>query len=443
MTLDPAYYNVVDQAFHADWTIQKLTRQELLRRSVAELWPEGHPTRLVQVAGTSGKGSTARFLEAALGLDAPTGAYLNPHVFDYRERFSIGGEPPPITAVADAWEDVVLPHCVRLSADTGVVHTFAETGILLALALFGAHEVGWAAMETGLGGRYAQLTGLPVDAAMLTNVGDDHPVSLGPERWQRALDKAGVAREGVPLFTSEADPEILRWIESVAVRAGAELAVVSDDEVAAVRDMVAELPGLAPGALLANPVQHRNAALALAAAKFLTPQVVFGAAVEAMAGVALIGRWHEAAPGVYADIAHNPDKVAALAAEVRRRHPGADVAFVVGLSGERDAVTVLGPLLPLAAAVVVVTPPYRGRPAEQVAAELREAAPDLVVEVAADPQQAVAAARELAGGPVVVTGSTYAVDAVLNPDPYLRHLNATMGWRYDNPVYEPGRGPGR
>ncbi len=442
MPHDPAYYNVVDQAFHADWAIQKLTRQELLRRSVAALWPDGHPTRLVQVAGTSGKGSTARLLEAALGLDAPAGAYLNPHVFDYRERFSLGGEPPPPAAVTDAWETVVLPHCVSISADAGIVHTFAEAGILLALALFAGHGTTWAAMETGLGGRYAQLTGLAAEAALLTNVGDDHPVSLGAERWQRALDKAGVARAGAPLFTSETDVEMLRWIESVASRAGAELAVVGDDEVEAVRAIAAELP-LAPGALLANPVQHRNAALALAAAKFLTPQVVFGAAVEAMAGVTFTGRWHEAAPGVYADIAHNPDKVAALAAEVRRRLAGEDVGLVVGLSGERDGAAVLGPLLPLAAAVVVVTPPYRGRPAADVAAELRAAAPDLPIEVAADPQEAVAAARKLAGGPVLVTGSAYAVDAVLNPDPYLRHLNATMGWRYDNPVYEPGRGPGR
>ncbi len=443
MPHDPAYYNVVDQAFHADWTFQKLARLELLRRSVAARWPEGHPTRLAQVAGTSGKGSTARFLEAALGLDAPAGAYLNPHVFDYRERFSLGGEPPPPDAVAGAWEEAVLPHCVKLAADAGVVHTFAEAGILLALELFARHDVAWAAMETGLGGRYAQLTGLAVDAALLTNVGDDHPVSLGAERWQRALDKAGVARTGVPLFTSESDAETVRWIEAVAVRAGADLVVVGDDEEAAVRDMVAEVPELAPGALLANPVQHRNAALALAATKFLTPHVVFGAAVDAMAQVTLVGRWHQAAPGVYADIAHNPDKVAALAAEVRRRLPGEDVAFVVGLSGERDAVTVLGPLLPLAAAVVVVTPPYRGRPAAAVAAELAAAAPDLPIEVAADPRQAVETAGKLAGGPVVVTGSTYAIDAVLNPDRHLRHLNATMGWRYDNPVYEPGRGPGR
>ncbi len=440
MTPDPPYYNVVDQVFHADWTIQKLTRQELLRRSVAALWPEGAPARLVQVAGTSGKGSVCRMLEAALALDGPAGAYLNPHVFDYGERFSIGGSPAGRDAIVAAWEEVVLPHCLEMSTDREVVHTFAEVGVLLALELFRRHEVRWGAMETGLGGRYAQLTGLAADAAVLTNVGDDHPVSLGAERWQRALDKAGVARPGVPLFTAETDAEVLRWIEAVAAGRGAHLAAVTDAEVGAVRDWAAEHE-LPPGSLLASEVQHRNAALALAAVGFLAPQVVFGAALDAIAEVTFTGRLSEERPGVFADIAHNPDKTAALATELQRRFD--EPVLVVGLSGERDAADVLGPLLPLAAAVVVVTPPYRGRPGGEVAAELRAAVPDLTVEAVADPEDALEAARALGDGPIVVTGSTYAVDAVLNPDPYLRHLNATMGWRFDNPVYEPGKGPGR
>ncbi len=435
---DPAYYNTVDQAFHADWTIQKLTRQELTRRAVAELWPDGHPTSLVQVAGTSGKGSTCRLLEAALGTAAPSGAYLNPHVFDYRERFSIGGEPPAPAAVTAAWEGTVLPYCVTASADRGIVHTFAEVGILLALTLFDRFGVAWAAMETGLGGRYAQLRGLDVAAGVLTNVGDDHPVSLGTEPWQRALDKAGIARHDVPLFTSESDPEMLAWIRGVAAGAGADLVEVGDGEVAAVRDGLGDP---AAEALAANPVQHRNIALALATARHLVPDLDAAAALAAMAAVRFTGRLSEVAPGVFADIAHNPDKTAALAAEVRRREMAP--VLVVGLSGERRAPEVLGPLLDVAAAAVVVTPPYRGRAAEEVAGEIAAAAPDLAVEVVADPRRAVEAARRLGPGPVLVTGSTYAVDAVLNDDPYLRHLNATMGWRFDTPVYEPGKGPGR
>ena len=30
---------------------------------------------------------------------------------------------------------------------------------------------------------------------------------------------------------------------------------------------------------------------------------------------------------------------------------------------------------------------------------------------------------------ILLTGSTYMIEQVLNPDPYLRHLSATFGWR--------------
>ena len=87
---DFPYYNAVDQIFHAEWSTAKLARLELLRESIHALWPGGHPTRLVHVAGTGGKGSTCRFLEVGFGCVGKAGAFMSPHLFDYRERFSIG-----------------------------------------------------------------------------------------------------------------------------------------------------------------------------------------------------------------------------------------------------------------------------------------------------------------------------------------------------------------
>ena len=38
------------------------------------------------MAGTGGKGSTCRFLEMGLSCAGKAGAFLSPHLFDYRER---------------------------------------------------------------------------------------------------------------------------------------------------------------------------------------------------------------------------------------------------------------------------------------------------------------------------------------------------------------------
>ena len=113
---DFPYYNVVDQIYHAEWTAAKLARLELLRESIATLWPNGHPTRLIHVAGTGGKGSTCRFLELAFGTVGQAGAFMSPHLFDYRERFSIDGEFVRREDVTRAWEERIRPLSVQLGA---------------------------------------------------------------------------------------------------------------------------------------------------------------------------------------------------------------------------------------------------------------------------------------------------------------------------------------
>ncbi len=67
------------------------------------LWPDGHPTRLVHVAGTGGKGSTCRFLEVGFGCVGKAGAFMSPHLFDYRERFSIDAEFVSHDDIEEAW----------------------------------------------------------------------------------------------------------------------------------------------------------------------------------------------------------------------------------------------------------------------------------------------------------------------------------------------------
>ena len=79
---DPLWLNTVDQLYHYEWSVGKLLRIRLLERSIGTFWPNGHPTRIVHVAGSNGKGSTCRMLEAALGTLGPSGSWVNPHLFD-------------------------------------------------------------------------------------------------------------------------------------------------------------------------------------------------------------------------------------------------------------------------------------------------------------------------------------------------------------------------
>jgi dihydrofolate synthase/folylpolyglutamate synthase len=448
------YYNTVDQIYHAEWSTAKLVRLELLRESIRTLWPKGHPTRLIHVAGTSGKGSTCRFLEVGFSTLGKGGAFMSPHLFDYRERFSVNGQFAVQADVNEVWQARIQPHCVRLGLhNPHHIHTFLEVSILMALALFELHGVEWAAMETSIGGRYDQTRALEVVATVLTNVGSDHANLLGRAHWQRVLDKAGIARPGIPLSTTETNQESQAIIAAVCQDAGAPLTLVDQADVCRLEEQLARFQ-LAPAptdsqkslsrgkardadscaddeSLLDAGYQKWNAALSLAVLRHFFPALDERTLLERFTAARLPGRFWRVEEGVYADIAHNSEKMRALVSEVERKFTGQGKIFIVGMSGERAPSEVFATLARLAKAIIVTGASYKGQDPAAVRDAIEPLTGDTPVLVIADPRQALEVAKSMRSEQdiVLLTGSTYMIDQVLNPDPYLRYLSATFGWR--------------
>jgi dihydrofolate synthase/folylpolyglutamate synthase len=428
------YYNTLDQIYHAEWSTVKLARLETLRRSVRALWPGGHPTRLVHVAGTAGKGSTSRMIEMALGAAGRSGAFMGPHLFDYRERFSIDGEFVSQQEIHTVWQERIQPFCVQMAADhPHRVHSFHEISILIALALFEQHEVKWAALETGVGGRYDQTRALEVEATLLTNVGGDHAHMLGPTLWQRTLDKAGIARREIPFFTTERAPHNLAIIRAVCENVSAPLIVVDEEAVAEFRAKL-HAPDAAPlpdDALLTAAHQQWNGALVMATVNHLVPMLDDAVILARLRRTALLGRFWRVEEGLYADIAHNVEKMRVLVAEVEAKFPGQGKIFVVGISGQRVAGEVFAALAGVAKAVIVTAASYKGQEPQAVAAAIEQVTGDIPTLAVADPRAALQQARAMRGPDdiILLTGSTYMIEQMLYPDSHLRHLHATYGWR--------------
>lgn len=428
------YYNTVDQIYHAEWSTAKLVRLELLRESIRTLWPKGHPTKLIHVAGTGGKGSTCRFLEAGFGALGKSGAFMSPHLFDYRERFSVDGQFVSQDDVDEVWQRRVQPHCVRLALhNPHHVHTFHEVSILIALALFELHGVEWAAMETGVGGRYDQTRALDVVATLLTNVGSDHAHLLGRVQWQRVLDKAGIARAGVPFFTTDTDPQDQKIIAAVCQNVGAPLTRVGEPEVRALEEHLRQmhLTPLPEESLLNAAYQKWNAALSLAVLKLFHPGLDERAVLERLIAARLPGRFWRIEEDIYADIAHNIEKMRALVGEVETKFAGRGKLLIIGLSGQRVPAEVFAALAPIAKALIVTGASYKGQDPAAVRNAIESVAGDTPVLVISDPRQALQVAKSMRTPQdiILLTGSTYMIEQVLNPDPYLRYLSATFGWR--------------
>ncbi|NEU57567.1 dihydropteroate synthase [Halorussus sp. MSC15.2] len=155
----------------------------------------------VQVAGSNGKGSTARMTERALreaGLDV--GLYTSPHFDDVRERVRVNGRKIPKSAVA-TYADSVRGYVTDRAAD-GEAPTFFEVMTGLALWHFGREHVDVAVLEVGIGGKYDATSVVDPVASAVTSVTLEHTGIIGETIEEIARDKAHVAPDDAPLVTA-------------------------------------------------------------------------------------------------------------------------------------------------------------------------------------------------------------------------------------------------
>jgi folylpolyglutamate synthase/dihydropteroate synthase len=148
-----------------------------------------------------------------------------------------------------------------------------------------------------------------------------------------------------------------------------------------------------------------------------------------------LGRFWRVDEGIYADIAHNYEKINALAGEIREQFGDAGKILVLGMSGKRFPAKIFGALAAMAKTIIVTGASYKGLDPGKVAAEVTPLAGDTPTLVVADPRHALDAARAMRqpGDIILLTGSTYMIEQALNADPHLRTLGASFGWRMEQP----------
>ena len=154
----------------------------------------------VQIAGSNGKGSTARMVERALreaGLDV--GLYTSPHLDDVRERVRVNGRKVPEAAVVEFVEEA--REYITDEGAAGDSPTFFETLTAFAFWEFDRQDVDVAVLEVGIGGKYDATSVVSPVASAVTSVTLEHTHILGDTVEEIATDKAHVAPADRPLVT--------------------------------------------------------------------------------------------------------------------------------------------------------------------------------------------------------------------------------------------------
>ena len=182
----------------------------------------------VQVAGSNGKGSTARMTESILreaGLSV--GLYTSPHLSALAERVRVDGRQMTEAAIAD-FVAAVRPWLVDRAA-AGEPLTFFEVVTAMAIHDFARREVDVAVLEVGLGGEFDATSAVDPVATAVTNVSLEHTAVLGDTVAEIARTKARIAAEGAPLVTA-CEGEALDVVREVAGEANAPIATVAGAE---------------------------------------------------------------------------------------------------------------------------------------------------------------------------------------------------------------------
>lgn len=370
-----------------------------MRALLARLGEPQRGLRVVHVAGTKGKGSTAAIVESvarAHGLS--TGLTTSPHLSCARERIMIDG------AMIDERTFAALEAEVRSAAVLlDDAPSFFEQVIAMALLAF-ARRVDLAVVEVGLGGRLDATNVVLPAATGITRLGLDHTEHLGTTIEQIAAEKAGIFKPGVPALSVPQQPAAASVLVDVARAVGAPLAFVEPD-----RRLVVGLAG---------QHQQENATLALALLEQAGLTLVAGATSRGLRAVRWPGRYERVrrSPPVILDGAHNETSARALV-EVARTDPalaGRPLFLVVGMTGGHDPRGFAAAIAPLAPRMVtaVASRSPRTYPAEAVARALARSFGVCDTAPLGDALRRATAAARAAGGVVLVTGSLYLVGEV-------------------------------
>lgn len=151
--------------------------------------------KIVEVAGTNGKGSTAALIANSLSCSGiKTGLYTSPHLKRFNERIAIDGR-----YISD--DDLCKALGYVYDHSKNVDLTYFEYTTLAAIYHFYTQGCKAIVLEVGLGGRLDAVNIIDADVSVITSVGLDHTAILGDTIEKIAYEKAGIIKEKSSVVT--------------------------------------------------------------------------------------------------------------------------------------------------------------------------------------------------------------------------------------------------
>lgn len=156
--------------------------------------------KIIQIAGTNGKGSTCRLLAEILTKSGyKTGVFTSPHIYEYSERIKIGKKQIENGVFFD-----YLTNIDFLAHKNKIELTEFELLTAVAFQYFNDQNVEIALFETGLGGRFDATNVCDENLfSIITSISKDHTERLGKTIKKIAFEKAGIIKKNCPVLINK------------------------------------------------------------------------------------------------------------------------------------------------------------------------------------------------------------------------------------------------
>ena len=319
--------------------------------------------KFIHITGTNGKGSVAAMLTATLNAAGyNVGRFTSPHLRFYNERINVAGEDIPDADLCELAEE--MKPAVEGMAEKP---TEFELWTAMAMCYFKKRACDVVVLEVGLGGRLDSTNVIPSpEVAVITNLALEHTEYLGDTIEKIAFEKAGIIKPGCDVVLYGQSEEAQAVVRAKCAQCGCELTVTDAEQQelheSGLEGQVFSYRNRKELRLrLIGTYQYKNAAVALDAIDVLNKRgfaISEQAVTEGFAKVVWPGRFEvlRREPLVIVDGAHNPNGVEELAKCLNVYLPGKKVTFLMGVLADKDYVSMLNSILPMARRFVAVKP---------------------------------------------------------------------------------------
>lgn len=327
--------------------------------------------KVIHIAGTSGKGSTAHLISHILKSQGfSVGLSISPHIFDIRERMQINNELPSEKMVLKYFNQI-LPMILQMEKSKYGMPTFFEINVALAFHMFAKEKLDYAVMETGLGGTLdaTNTVSSKNKICIITKIGLDHTEILGDTLTKIAGEKAGIIQRQNTVVNIQQTKGARNAIEEQCKIRKAKLFQINKKNYSVSSSTASEtvfdfsfedstFKNLNLG--LIGKHQAENCSLALTCLSLLSRRDKFEMNEKnlrtALEKIRIAGRMEilkTEKQTMIIDGAHNPQKMEALTSNLAKIYPEQKFTFIVAFKKGKDFQEMLEKIIPLADKIIL------------------------------------------------------------------------------------------